>query len=480
MSGQLVSWRDYEGIDGSFGGQTSAEELHHLRKALSAGADRDPVTAAPGVGFPLRVESLEQTLKNTTFRMEHIRFWRLIPKIPAFNTVEEYNQVQSYGQSRLGAFMAEGALPEETDAQYERKFSYIKFMGTTRRLTHVMSLVKPAHGNVIAQETIAGTMRLLEQIERGLYFARDDLDPLQWTGLQQMIEVGAAASNIIDLRGKPLSEDNLTDAALTIMDRPNFGIATHLLLNPKNKADLVKTFFPRARFDQFQKTDDGMVGLDIRGITTPAGDVQLVPDTFIDDGGAASEVTVTGDASKRPATPSITTAATSPVNAASLFAVDDVGNYIYRVVAVNAFGNSVSVSVGAAVAVAAGDDVRFGVTPGAGPLPSYYEIYRTALNGAAGTERLITRVRNAVGGAETTIIDLNGDLPGTFKAFMIQLNLDNIAFKQLAPMLKVPLSTQDTSIRWMQLIYGTPVLYTPRHNVLFKNIGRSADYVGAP
>jgi hypothetical protein len=46
-------------------------------------------------------------------------------------------------------------------------------------------------------------------------------------------------------------------------------------------------------------------------------------------------------------------------------------------------------------------------------------------------------------------------------------------------MLKIPLATIDTSIRWMQLIYGTPVLYTPRHNVLFKNIGRSADFVGA-
>jgi hypothetical protein len=32
---------------------------------------------------------------------------------------------------------------------------------------------------------------------------------------------------------------------------------------------------------------------------------------------------------------------------------------------------------------------------------------------------------------------------------------------------------------WMQLIYGVPVLYTPGKNVLFKNIGRAAGYVGA-
>ena len=47
-------------------------------------------------------------------------------------------------------------------------------------------------------------------------------------------------------------------------------------------------------------------------------------------------------------------------------------------------------------------------------------------------------------------------------------------------MVKVPLATIDTSIRWMQLIYGTPKLYTPRHNVLFTNIGRAEDFVGTP
>lgn len=479
MSGQLVSWRDYEGVDG-FAGTASSEELHNLRKALVAGQDRDPVAASPGVGFPLRVESLEQTLKNTTFRMEHIRFWRMIPKAPAFNTVEEYNQVQSYGQSDLGAFIDEGALPEETDAQYERKFSFVKFMGTTRRLTHVMSLVKPAHGNVIAQETIAGTMRLLEQIERALYFADSRLDPVQWSGLEQMIDEGASAANIIDLRGRQLTEDNLTDGGLTIMDAPNFGIPTHLMLNPKNKADFVKGFFPRARFDQFQKTDDGMVGLDVRGITTPAGDIQLVPDVFIDDGGAVAGLGAIGDAGKRPAPPTITTPAAAAPNAASLFAADDVGTYRYQIVAVNKFGQTAPLVVNAAaLAVASGDAVTFGVTPGAGPTPSHYKVYRTGRNGALGTERLILRVRNDVGMAEKTITDLNANLPGTFKAFLVQMNQDNISFKQLAPMLKIPLATIDTSIRWMQLIYGTPVLYTPRHNVLFKNIGRAPDFVGA-
>lgn len=475
----MVSWRDYSGVDGF--GQTTVEDLNDLKKALVAGQDINPVAASPGVGFPLRVESLERTLKNTTYRMEHIRLWREVPKLPAFNTVEEFNQVQEYGQLDQGAFIDEGALPDETDATYERKFTIIKFLGTTRRVTHVMSLVKPAHGNVIAQETIAGTMYLLRRIERNLFFARSDLDPVQFDGYEKLIEDGATADNIIDLRGQPLSEDVLIDAALTIQDAPNYGTPTHLYINPKVKADLAKTFFPKARYDLFQKTDSGMVGLDIRGFTSPAGDVMFEPDVFIDDGGGLPAGPV-GDSSKRPGTPSITTAATSPVNAASLFGADDDGDYFYHVIAVNKFGQSTPVAVNAgALTVSAGDDARFGVTPDPGaPLPTYYKVLRTAKDAAQGTARLIARVPNTTGPAELTVIDLNERLPGTTTGFMFQLNLENMSFKQLAPMIKVPLATVDTSIRWMQLVYGAPVLYTPRRNVIFRNIGRSPGFVGAP
>lgn len=41
-------------------------------------------------------------------------------------------------------------------------------------------------------------------------------------------------------------------------------------------------------------------------------------------------------------------------------------------------------------------------------------------------------------------------------------------------------NTCDTSIRFMLLLYGVPVLYSPGKNVLFYNIGRPADVVGTP
>jgi len=344
-----------------------------------------------------------------------------------------------------------------------------------------MSMVKPAHGNAIAQETINGTMHLLRILERSLFYGRSDLSALQFDGFEKLLLDNCPAGNIIDMRGKPLSEDILTDGALTVQDAPNYGTPTHLYTAPKVKSDLVKQFFPKERYDLFQKTSDGMIGLDIKGFTSAAGDVRFEPDVFITDGGAPTAAI--GDPAKRPATPTVSTAATTPADAASKFEADDDGDYYYVIQAVNRFGRSVGVPLVAgptAVAVAAGDKVTWGMTPGGGAAVEYYEIYRSKKDGATGTERLILRVPNGAGVGEQILNDLNDRLPGTTSAFMFQQNLENMSFKQLAPLVKIPLATIDSSIRWMQLIYGVPTLYTPGKNVLYINVGRAAGFVGQP
>lgn len=477
-AGNLVSWRDYDGVEGF--GSTTQHDVDDLNKALTAGQDRDPPGAVvAGDGFALRVESLERTLKNTTFKMDHVRFFKAVPKIAAYNTVEEFNQIQSYGENPDAGWIDEGDLPEEDDSRYERKFAVVKYLGTTRRVTHVMSMVRPAHGNVIAQETVNGTMHLLRILERALFYGRSDLSALQFDGYEKLLKDNAPAANIIDLRGKPLSEDVLTDGALTIQDAPNYGTGTHLYLNPKVKADLVKTFFPKERYDLFQKTNSGYIGLDIKGFTSPAGDVLFEPDVFITDGGAPTAAV--GDASKRPGTPTVSTAATTPVDALSKFEADDAGDYFYTIQAVNRYGRSAGVVLVAgptATTVVAGDKVTWGMTPGGGGAVDYYEVFRTKKDGASGSERLILRVPNGAGAAEQILNDYNDYLPGTTSAFFFQQNLENMSVKQLAPMVKIPLATIDSSIRWMQLIYCVPTLYTPGKNVLYTNVGRATGYVG--
>ena len=69
--------------------------------------------------------------------------------------------------------------------------------------------------------------------------------------------------------------------------------------------------------------------------------------------------------------------------------------------------------------------------------------------------------------------DRNWLIPATSQAFMVQNNMQNYAVRQLAPMMKIPLATIAASIRWMQLLYLTYILYTPRKNVLYINVADS-------
>jgi hypothetical protein len=471
----MVSWKDYEGVEGFQVG--SQQEVDQLNKALAAGQSINPPgSATAGDGFSLRVESLERTLKVTTFKMEHIKFWKQIPKLAAWNTVEEHNALHSYGQNPDAGFIAEGDLPGEDDSTYERQFAIIKFLGTTRRVTHPMSLIKPAHGNVISMETVNGTIHLLRILERALFFGDSALCALQFDGYAKQLQ---AKSNVIDLRGQPLSEDVLTDSCLTAFDAPNYGMITDIYLNPKVKADLVKTFFPKERHPT-NVGDMSKVGLDIKGFTSPAGDVMFQPDVFITDGGGVT--TAVGDATKRPATPTISTPCTTPgPEALSKFGALDAGDYRLQIQACNRYGRSAPVAVDAgAVTIGAAEKFTFGATPGGSTTVEWWELFRTKKNGALGTERLVLRVANAAGAAESIISEYNDQIPGCYYGFGFQLNLENLSFKQLAPMVKIPLATIDSSIRWMQLLYGVPVLYTPGKNILFKNIGRALGYVGNP
>jgi hypothetical protein len=405
--------------------------------------------------------------------MDDVRLWRNITKLPAYNTVEEYNRLRSYGSGDGNAFISEGDLPESDDSTYSREFTIIKYLGTTRQVTHVMSLVRPAHGPVVAQETVNGTAWLLKQIERSLFFGDSSLVPVQWDGLDALITAGAPAANIIDLRGQPLGEDVLNDGGLTVKTAPNYGRATDLYLADGAYSDLAKSFYPAERIPLAPGGwTDGMVGLQIKGFHSMVGPMMFNPDVFIEFG--AEPAGAVGAAATRAGTP---TEDSQPAasGTGSQFTAADAGDYNYQVVAINRYGKSATLNMTGPVTVAAGEQVDMDLGYGS-PVPTAFEVYRSVKDGAIGTSKLMMTV--AADGDPTTITDTNAYLPGTSTAFLIQQNVEFFSFKQLAPFVKIPLATIDTSIRWMQLIYGAPCVYAPGKSVIYRNVGRASGSVG--
>ncbi len=110
-------------------GVSSAQQLEELNKALGTGTEGEAYGDYNDMSA-LRPQSLEGTLKVVTAKQEHIKFWKELSKKPAYNTVEEFNVLDSYG-GNSSPFFTEGGLPNEEDSNYIRQSQMVKFLGTT-------------------------------------------------------------------------------------------------------------------------------------------------------------------------------------------------------------------------------------------------------------------------------------------------------------------------------------------------------------
>ena len=444
MSEFLSGYEDVQGF--GVGEQSDVDELN---KALSAGHVHPP-TAGGGV---LRAYSLESTLKVVTYQMSHIRFWKNIPKLPAASTVEEYNELSEYGGDG-GGFTSEGALPETEDTTYARRTKLVKFMGTTREVTHPMTLVRPVHGNVVAQETQNGTMWLLKKLEGALFNGNSAHVDVEFDGLDKMIKASGNADNVIDLRGDPIEEADLTDAAEVIVE--NYGIPTTMYSGFRSMRDLNKLFYPRERYIAPADFSQGRAGFALQDFVFAGGVFKFEPSVFIKPGAAPP---ASASSSKAPSAPSA--ALDSAANTSTQI---DAGTYFYQVTGVNKYGESAP-SAAASQVVGANEDGKVTVTEGGGTYTATaYNIYR-------GTSATNAKFLETIAVADNVYLDDGSEIPGTENAYLIQEDLQNLSFKQLAPFLKIPLATIAASVRWMQLLYGVPIVYSPKKNVVIKNIG---------
>jgi hypothetical protein len=467
----MVTMKDYEGMAGFGGGgggfgTATSNEVEDLNKALSAGYQ----SPRQDGGSALRVESLEATLRILTHTQKHVVMWKDIPKLPAFSTTEEYNVQTSYGGDS-GPFTREGELPQTQDASYERRVALVKYLGTQREVTHPMTLVRPAHGNAIAVETQNGTLWLMEQMERQIFFGNSRIIPEAFDGLeaQLLADPIGGVQNVIDLRGGTLTESNIEEATNIIVEA--YGVPSDLYGAPRSLSDLVKTMYPRERVN-LPAPENGTIGMAISKVATQAGVINLKGDIFLRSGrnNGARTAPTSATSGRSPTAPTVVGAAVAAAPG-SLFGTPDAGTYQYRVTAINRFGESASALEAGGVAVALGEGVDLTITDGGGSEPATgYRLYRSRVDGADGTQEYVKDIPR-VGAAATTVYrDLNVDLPGYSKAFLNQMNLQAVGFRQLAPMMKIPLATIAASIRWMQLLYGTPILYAPRKIVMFRNV----------
>jgi hypothetical protein len=492
MFGQLANAGQYTTLGSSPYGSLMASqgELNELYKAISAGQDTAPGGANP-TGFALRPESLERMLKILTFRDDHVVFWKDINKLPAYSTVEEYNVLQSYGQERLSAFTAEGTLPIADDSVYERQLLRVKFMGTLRAVSHPMGLVTTAHGDVIDNETKAGTLWLMRQIERSLFFGDETVQPNEWFGYSHLISrppAGATVTDdptactgvVIDLKnvgtglGNTMTQDDLDEASERVYGSGNFGKLSDLYYSTSAHRRFANNVLgaggANIRFNvDNQQGGPLMAGFTMKAFASQFGDINLHPDVFLSPRGDSPANLTTGfasgDAAERPGTPTLGISVGAGTGGEWGTAT---ATYTYTVVAINAAGNSDAAATVTQAVAAATNEVEIDITQGAGPAPTGYVIYRS-LPGATNILYEIGRTRFTA--SPQTYVDRNQIVAGTSMAFAFTMAPDVLSFRQLAPFTKIPLAQIDLNTRWAQVLYGAPALYAPAKCAMFINVG---------
>lgn len=441
-------------------GMASQADVDLLNKALEAGHEVNPLNLEGGGAF--RVESLENSLKVLTYGDQHIKFWKKIPKQKAYSTVEQYGQLLDYGRQQ-GAFVGEGVLPDSNDSTYARKAAFVKFLGTTREVTHPMTLVNSAFGNVVARQNQDGILWMLKQIEQALFWGDSKLAPggnegLEFDGINKMIDAG----NTIDLRGNYLEEKHINWGAQMIIQ--NYGTPTDLFLPFEVMAQFSQEFFPKERV--IMPTASGyQAGVVVNKFMTHGGEVEFNPNIFLNK---TRPLNLNASSFKAPAVGTVTAALAvgTPGGLPN-------GDYKVAVTFNNVHGESIPAMASGAVSVAdgAGSITVTVKNPASTAFPiEYIRVYRTEANGEAFYEVGRYAVTSDTSGATTVILDKGEVLANTYTAFMGEMSPEIIAFKQLAPLMKMDLATLGPVIRWMILLYGVPIIYAPKKWMRFTNI----------
>ena len=463
-------------------------EIQHLDRALNLADGYE--LKAPGDrsgGSALAVENLDRTLKIVTFGLDSLTIWKDIAKERITQLTQEYNVQSSYGVTG-SPFFQMGQTPEESLAKYDREVARLKYLGTYGQVMHDISLITGAHGDVVGREVKNKTIELLQSNERQIWLAENSIQELEYDGIQKQIEVksnqqtykmanfagyqNTEDSVIFDARksdseGGQLDPKNVEKACL--LSHINAGAARDLYLSSATYSDFSTRFFEKQRLLPGQVLSTG------HRVKTHAGilDASYKPSSFLLpkisplDGKYVEDDSASGVASEL----------ASLAAAVALTGGHFVGGtYNYMIAEVTKKGERVATLVTEKADVNAKDIVvaANGVVTLPIALPKKDVLFLNLYRSKSGEKdfRFIKRYSKEPLENEVIVklIDDGSKVPGTSTAFLMQMDPDVVCWKQLGPLMKFDIAVLGTAYRWLQLLYGTPLVMAPRKNVVMKNL----------
>lgn len=469
---------------GAVAGSTAdmpVKDFEELRKALEAGYGTD-MSALTG-GAALRVQSLDTTMQAVIQENADFRLFNRLTKTKPGATVDEWTEQNGIGGFLGGSTNTETGTIQESTGSYARRVGYVKYLMTKRQVSFVQTL-QNAITDSEATEYNNGALELLTNAEFLCFEGDSAVVPTEFDGIYPLLRAGIVAGqvddgNIYDNEAQPLNSIiPVNKVAATIRKYGNFGKLTDAFIPPLVQSDFDSSLDPAFRVALDNSPNSVMLGTPVTGIRATGGNIGLTEDIFIRE----DELQVPFE-SRYPAL-AVANAAIQPASiggtraadAASKFAAGHAGNYYYAVAGVTAAGQSAIVK-SSQVAVQAGDKVTLTIAASVGGTETGYVVYRGRKNGTNATIDFREMVRVPKAGATTTVYDLNREIPGTSKAYLLDLRPGQTAinWRQFLPMLRFNLyPTNSAIIPWAQMLFGYLRISKRRHHAVIKNILPSA------
>ena len=207
------------------------EGAAELLKAMQAGqiTGRDTTDQALTLE-PMKAESLDKTIKFLEFRTKDIRLLNALPKIIAYNTVEEFLQLKSYGTDR-GGFYNEGELSDVEDSTYVRRAELIKYIQVTGEVTMQAQMVRSNFVDIYRKEIENKTMWIMRRANSALTKGDATVIPQEFNSFyKQHANIGTGGDDFLyasleeyftggsvkDMRGASLKQVDVESEAVNV------------------------------------------------------------------------------------------------------------------------------------------------------------------------------------------------------------------------------------------------------------------------
>lgn len=447
---------------------TSAQE--EVLKSFTTGHGITPETQVDGGA--LRREFLETNIAMQTWTKDDLTFYRDITKVPVTSTVVKYDVYLSHGRVGASLFTTEIGVSEVNDPSLEQRIANMKFLSDTKQLTIASSIVSNIAEPLeiltnSAMETIART------IEWASFYGDGDLSDqnhsdtgLEFNGLAKLID----KDNVIDARGKKLTEEILNQGAVLITK--GFGRPTDAYMPVGVHADFVNTLLGR-QVQLMSSNGQGVTtGYNVQGFNSARGHIRLHGSTVMELENILDEYAPVRP--NAPQTPKVEAVVAD--NALGKFREEELAEsaLAYRVTSHSdgATSNPSEITEASVTKTAQGVTLTITLPAMYQQRPKFISVYRRGLN----TRQFYLLKRIPVSEAKDgviTFVDTNDDIAETADVFMGEMSQNVVNLFELLPMMRLPLARTNASETFAVLWYGALALRSPKRWVRIKNV----DYI---